>query len=206
MNKRDRAILESLKQFRVLDRDQLISLHFGDVKDSVSSCNKVLKRLQRDGHLTCDQSRRPYLYFPNPMTIKKNSGKIPHFQSIADFVIEAKQLGRIREFEVEVKLGEKGTVEPDLFMLWEGTPFFVEIQRNHFSPKQMKAKMERYGAYHYSNDWKELWFQRPEKKFFPYVLIITDQVYNIEKQSFGVFQAKSMTDFVQRYVKKKKDS
>jgi hypothetical protein len=203
MNNRDKAILNDLHQFRVLSRDQIISLHFGDVKDSVSSCNKVLKRLQRDDHVICDPTRRPFMYFPKPSTVKKNSGKLPHFLAIADFVIEAKKLGTVRNVQVEVKLGEKGTVEPDLFFMWNNAPFFVEVQQSHRqSIKYMEKKMERYEEYFNGGAWKELPWQHETKKFFPYVLVISDHAYNV-KTSVKLFQAKSMSDFVDRYVPKK---
>lgn len=204
MNKRDKAILESLNQFRVLDRDQLIQIHFGDVKDSVSSCNKVLKRLQRDGHVLCDPTRRPYLYFPNPSTLKKDSGKLSHFKAIADFYIEASEIGKVREFEVEIKLGEKGTVEPDMFMVWNQTPFFVEVENSVHTNKQMNKKMERYVDYFYSDKWKELSWQLKEKKFFPYVVIVADQTHKLNPVPFKLFQVKSMKEFHDLHFPKKK--
>jgi hypothetical protein len=206
MNRRDKNIMSDLWKFRVLDRDQIIQLHFANNKDRVNSCNKVLKRLQRDGHITCDHSRRPFVYFPNPATVKKNSGKLPHFMSIADFVIEAKQLGQLKEYEVEVKLGKKGTVEPDLFMIWNKAPFFVEVQRSFYSPRQMKAKLERYEEYFDSGAWKELHWQRSNTKFFPYVLIVTDRPYALEEVPFKVIQVSSMNEFYEKYVPKKKET
>lgn len=207
MNRRDAEILNSLKQFRVLNRDQIIRLHFQNVKDKINSANKVLKRLQRDGHILCDPSSRPFLYFPNPSTLKKNSGKTNHFSEIANFFIEASEIGSVREYQVEPKLGQKGTVEPDLFFIWEGTPFFVEIQRsNEYNKKYMKKKLERYGAYFYGEEWKTLPWQKKSVKRFPYVLVISDREYSLEEQTFRVFQSRTMEEFMIRYTTKKERS
>ncbi|UKL30054.1 replication-relaxation family protein [Bacillus phage PK2] len=206
MNKRDREILNSLRQFRVLDRDQLISIHFNELKQPVVTCNRIMKRLQLNGHVEVNKNVRPYDYFPSQSPIKKTSGKLSHFKAIADFVIEARKFGRVSEYEVEVKLGKKGTVEPDLFMLWNGTPFFVEVQNSYFNQKQMSKKLERYEDYYSSGLWKELHWQPANKKYFPYVLIVADRPYSLEDTPFRVFQVRSMTEFVDRYVPKKKGS
>ena len=44
-------------------------------------------------------------------------------------------------FEVEPKVGEKGTVEPDVFAIWRKAPFYIEVQRNIYSAKVFKAKL-----------------------------------------------------------------
>jgi hypothetical protein len=204
LTQRDKDILKSLTQFRVLQRDQIIELHFQNVKDKVNSCNKVLKRLQRDGHIDCDLSRRPYFYFPNPSTVKKNSGKVPHFLSIADLFIEARKFGNVGEYEVEIKLGKKGTVEPDLFMIWNKAPMFVEVQLSKaYSKKFMNKKLERYENYYSSGAWKELHWQPANKKYFPYILIVSETKYSLPETPFRVIQVKSMEEFYEKYVPKK---
>ena len=87
MNERDKKIVEDLRRFRVLDRDQIIKLHFTYQKDPVNCCNKVLKRLTLQKKITVDRSTQPYRYFPIPH-IKKDSLKIPHFKAISNFFIE----------------------------------------------------------------------------------------------------------------------
>jgi hypothetical protein len=206
LNERDKKIIESLQDFKMLDRDQLIELHFGDVKDSVSSCNKVLKRLQRDGHIDCDTSRRPFHYFPIPTVVKKDSQKAFHFKAIADVVIEAKKAGNLTVYEVEPKLGEKGTVEPDLFMCWNKIPLFVEVQRTFNSKKYMTDKIEKYQEYYESEKWKELHWQQPNKKYFPYILVITNNNYDVEFGSLKVFQTKNFEEFIQKHCKQKEES
>lgn len=197
MNQRDKDILASLKKFRALSRDHIISLHFKDLKENVNSCNRVLKRLQRDGLVDRDPTRRPYIYYPNPSSIKKNSSKLTHFHSIADFYIEALEYGKISEFEVEPKLGKKGTVEPDLYMVWNGQPFFVEIQLSYYSKKQIREKVERYKKYYRSREWEEL------NQVFPGVMIIDERVHDLEDVQFKVFQAKNMEELKKKYGKKK---
>jgi hypothetical protein len=207
MNKRDRNIVESLRQFRVLDRDQLISLHFNEQKQPVVTCNRVMKRLQREGHVDSNKNVRPYDYFPNPSSVSKKSTKLNHYKAIADVVIDAQRLGKVKEYEVEVKLGKKGTVEPDLFMIWNNAPMFLEVQTaNVQKSNYMQKKLERYEEYFDSGAWKELHWQRPDKKFFPYVLIISDHAYTLEETPFKVIQVRSMKEFYERYVPKKKET
>jgi hypothetical protein len=205
MNLRDKAILNHVSEFRVLDRNQIIKLHFNNVKDSVSSCNKVLKRLVRDKFLTFDPTRKPYNYFPNPTTIKKDSGKLFHYKAIADFIIESAIKGKLKEFMVERKLGEKGTVEPDVFMIWNKTPFFVEVQRsNQYSKKYMEKKLKRYEDYFYSDEWKNLQWQPKDKPpRFPYIWIVSDTPYKLEPQQFKVYQTKTVDEFIDKYIPKK---
>jgi hypothetical protein len=204
-NKRDKDIIESLGKFRVLDRDQLISLHFNDVKQKVVTCNRVMKRLRDQNFVEHDPTFNIYNYFLKPSPIKKTSSKLLHYKAIADFVIEAKKLGNVTDFDVEVKLGEKGTVEPDLFMIWNNAPFFVEVQlSNYYSKNYMEKKLERYKEYYDQGNWRGLPWQQEKKKFFPYVLIICDHTYNVQKPPLKIFQAKSMTDFVSRYAKQQK--
>lgn len=202
MNNRDKAIIESVSKFRVLDRDQIINLHFSNIRDPISSANRVLKRLVRDNYLTYDPTRKPYNYFLNPSPIKKDSGKIFHFKAIADFVISAIKQGGMKEYDIEIKLGDKGTVEPDVFMIWQKSPFFVEVQRsNQYSKSYMEKKFKRYEDYYNYGDWSNFSWQRQDKPVFPYIWIVSDNQYTI-KTDLKVFQSKSVEDFVSKYFKK----
>lgn len=197
MNQRDKDILDDLKRFRVLDRDQMIKLHFLKNKDGIQSCNKVMKRLVRDGLAAADHSARPYNYFPVP-SIRKDSTKIPHYKEIADFYLSLYAYKKPTEFEVEFKTGTKGSIEPDIFMRWYGTSFFVEIQRNIYTKKVMDAKMKRYLDYYKDEAWKEKF------KFFPHIWIITQHTYTLDNSSpLKVYQTKNVCDFVERHLKNK---
>jgi hypothetical protein len=207
MNKRDKAIIESLEKFRVLDRDQIISLHFNELNQKSVTCNRVMKRLRDRDLVTCDTMFRPYNYFNNPSPIKKNSMKLFHYKALADFIIDSRECGDLTEYDVEVKLGGKGIVEPDIFMKWNNAPFFVEVQlSNYYRKAYIEKKLGLYKEYFESEKWKELEWQG-EKKFFPYILIIGERKYNLgDVGSLKVFQAKSMKDFVYKYVNKKETS
>ena len=196
LRERDKNIIEDLKKFRVLNRDQLIHLHFSNLKQSVTVCNSVMKRLRRDGHIEADTSCNPYRYFPAPNTIKKDSIKIPHFKAIADFYIDVCKIAKPSTFEVEWKTGEKGSIEPDIFMIWNGAPFFVEIQRSLFTKKAINEKYERYAKFYYSETWKEETWQPSNKKYFPYVWLLTDHIYTLPTSPVRVFQTKTIDDFL----------
>lgn len=203
MRQRDKDIIKSLEEFRVLDRDQIIDLHFANLKSKVNSCNLILKRLQDRGHILCKNTVKPYEYFPNPTSVHMKSTKIEHFKALANTIIEAKKFGKLREFEVEPKLGKKGTVEPDLFMIWNNAPFFVEVQTDQPQKSSyFKTKLKRYVDYYNSDDWRSLPWQRSEKQFFPYVMILSKHVYEVPDTNMKVFQVKSVEEFVRTYVKR----
>jgi hypothetical protein len=196
VNKRDKKIVEDLIRFRVLDRDQIIKLHFKTQKDPINSCNKVLKRLVLQNEITVDRSTQPYRYFPIPH-IKKDSLKIPHFKAIADFYINLCNYKKPTLFEVEYKTGEKGSIEPDIYMVWNGAPFFVEIQRVIYSKKVLYRKMKLYQDYFYSGDWKK------ESKYFPYIWMITDHVYKLNFEPLKVMQSKDVKEFMKKYIRQR---
>ncbi|MBO2943607.1 replication-relaxation family protein [Paenibacillus sp. F411] len=190
MNARDKAIVADLERFRCLTRDDVAELHFSNVKNPVTQANMVLKRLRRDEIICCSTERRKYIYFPVP-GIKKDSAKIGHFLAIVDFYKEIRQIELPRVVNVEPKLGGKGLPEPDVFCIWKGAPWFVEIQRSQFSDRVMQEKMNRYENYYLSGEWEKEAWQPAGKKIFPYVWVVGLGAgkYSIEGRSFKVFQA-----------------
>lgn len=195
MNKRDKEILTAIEKFRVLDRDHIIGMFFKDLKGSINACNRVMKRLERDGHVKVHRSTRPYSYYPATSNIRPNSTKVPHFLEIASFYVSLCKYAVPSKFEVEWKVGEKGKIEPDVFMIWNGAPFFVEIQRNHYTKKVMDAKEKRYLEYFYSDEWKK------HSEFFPFIWIKTETKYNdLKWDPLKVHQSKSVKSFVKKYM------
>jgi hypothetical protein len=202
MVNRDKLILDDLKKFRILNRDQIIAIHFNQLKQKVVVCNNVMKRLRRDGYVIADTESQPYNYFLNPSPIKKDSKKIPHFNAISDFYVEASKIQAPTMFDVEPKPTEiKGGIEPDIFMIWLGSPLFVEVQRSIYSAKIMQQKINRYFAYFESDEWMNAEWQG-EKKVFPYIWIITDYKYKLENVSpLQIFQTKNVEEFMKTVVK-----
>lgn len=196
MRKRDMDILKDLQRFRCLTRDQIIELYFSKLKNPINSCNTVLKRMRRDGHIEVNTNQQPYIYFPSPSPIKKDSAKIPHFLAIADFYISLLK-SEPPNLVVEPKFN-KGQMEPDAFMIWKKAPFFVEIQRSIYSKKVMDAKFKRYIEYYLSGEWKNEAWQTGENKVFPRVLIITDTRYELPTfPKIYFIQVQSVDHFIQ---------
>lgn len=195
MNARDKAILESLKLYRCLSRDQIIGMYFNDLKNPVNSANSVLKRMARDGLIKCSKSFTPYVYFLAETKIKHDSQKIPHFLQIADTIIEMTSFKLPKYVQIEPKFGKKGTVEPDIFCKWLGQPVFIEIQRNTYTQKVMQKKIDLYENYFLSDTWKGEPYQVEGKERFPHLVIVTDTRYAVESDSFKIIQVPSMTDF-----------
>ena len=129
--------------------------------------------------------------------MRKDSQKIPHFLAIAEFYRQLASAGKLRKFAVEPKYGAD-FMEPDAFTIFNGAPFFVEIQRNVYSRKVMAAKLARYEAYYHSGDWrKEPWQPKGKTPIFPYVWFVTETRYNLPKMPFRIFQTRDVAEFLQ---------
>lgn len=188
LTNRDKAILKDLNKFRVMDRDSVAELHFSNLKNPQQAANNVLLRLLRDGQIQRSTAFVPYVYFGPEVNIKKNSAKIGHFLAILNTYKEIRQHGKIETFLVEPKYGSKGTVEPDIFLNFRNTGFFIEVQRTLYSDKQMKEKIDRYVDFYHTG---------VMTKPFPHVLILSDQRYGLDDNyPFKVFQAESFTQFL----------
>lgn len=185
---RDRAIIKDLNKFRVMDRNSVAELHFGDKKNPQHSANNVLLRLLRDGYIQRSTAFVPYLYFGPETQIKKNSQKIGHFLAILETYKEIRKHGRVETFLVEPKYGSKGTVEPDIYLKFRETGFFIEVQNSVYSEKQMKEKIDRYVEFQ-----KTGIMSNP----FPHVLILGEQRYALDEEyPFKIFQAESFSKFI----------
>lgn len=191
MRKRDLTIINDLQRFRCLTRDDIIDLHFSHLKQPITCCNTVLKRLRRDGYIDVNMNQQPFLYFISPAPIKKDSTKIPHFLKIVEFYKSLLNFQEPKTFTVEPKYG-KGYMEPDAFMIWKRGPFFVEIQRSIYSDKLMKEKVKRYEDYFFSNEWQQETWQPTNKKVFPTVIMLTDTRYNLESPYIKFIQVQSI--------------
>ena len=201
MRNRDKAILNNLKRFRCMSRDDIIDLHFQGLKNAVTCCNTVMKRLRRDGHVDANISQQPYIYFPQSSTLRKTSQKIPHFLGILDVYKQLIYYEKPKLFKVEPKYG-KAFMEPDAFTIWRRSPFFIEVQRSVYSKKVMQDKINRYELYFHSQEWHNESWQPKEFKYFPSILIITEKYYNISSFSLRIFQASSISNFLNSLVVK----
>lgn len=195
MRKRDKAILDNLSRFRCMSRDDIIDLHFSSLKNKVGACNNVMKRLVRDGYVDVNAKVKPYLYFPSPAPIKKDSSKIKHFLAILDFYKQIRRYSEPRQLIIEPKY-KKDYMEPDVFMIWQKAPFFIEVQCSVYSEKVMATKLKRYMDFYYSEEWKQELWQPSDKKIFPYVWIVSDTRYNVANYPFKVFQTANVMEFM----------
>ncbi|MGX5475436.1 replication-relaxation family protein [Bacillus toyonensis] len=196
MRSRDKVILSDLKRFRCMSRDDIVDLHFQGLKNAVTCCNTVMKRLRRDGHVDANISQQPYIYFPQPSTLRKTSQKIPHFLGIVDVYKQLIHYEKPELFKVEPKYG-KEFMEPDAFSIWRRSPFFIEVQKSVYSKKIMQDKINRYELYFHSQEWHNESWQPKESKFFPFILIITDKQYDISSPNLRIFQASSISNFME---------
>lgn len=201
MKSRDKAILNNLKRFRCMSRDDIIDLHFQGLKNAVTCCNTVMKRLRRDGHVDANITQQPFIYFPQPSTLRKTSQKIPHFLGIVDVYKQLIHYEKPKLFKVEPKYG-KDYMEPDAFTIWRRSPFFIEVQKSVYSKKIMQDKINRYELYFHSQEWHNEPWQPKGSKFFPSILIITDKKYDVTSSNLRIFQANSIHDFMDKLAVK----
>lgn len=188
LTKRDQAIIKDLNKFRVMDRDSLAELHFSNLKNPQYAANNVLLRLMRDGHIQRSTAFSPYVYFGPEVQIKKNSQKIGHFLAILETYKEIRRHGHIETFLVEPKYGSKGNAEPDAYLNFRNTGFFIEVQKSIYSEKQMLDKLDRYVDFHAAGIMSDP---------FPHILILSDQRYALDGDyPFKVFQAESFAHFI----------
>jgi hypothetical protein len=179
MRERDTRILRDLARFRCLSRNDIIELHFSGLAKKVSRANEVMRRLVDRGHVKAVRTVQPYLYFPAEMNINIASQKIDHYRAIFSVYKEMRRLGGLTRFDVEPKLGAKGTVEPDIFCIWKRAPFFVEVQTSNFyRGNYMTTKLARYDKYKYSRAWEQLDWQPEGTKYFPKIWVIGDRRYS----------------------------
>lgn len=189
-----------------MSRDDIIDLHFKKVKNAVTCCNTVMKRLCLEGYIDVDTSQRPYVYFPYPSPIRKGSQKTRHFLAIVDVYKQLLPVERPKVFQVEPKY-EKGYMEPDIFTIWRKSPFFIEVQNSIYSKAVMQAKIKRYELYFHSMEWqKEPWQPtHTHTRIFPSLLLLTDSKYPISSSNFRIFQATSIQHFLEQVTPKTKN-
>ncbi|WP_010094449.1 replication-relaxation family protein [Ornithinibacillus scapharcae] len=203
MMKRDLAIIKDLERFRVMSRNDIADIHFGHLKNPITNANIVLKRLARDGQIEVGTDFRPYVYFPHGSKMKRNSTKIPHYLELVNVYKQLKKYAEPKVFTVEVRY-EKGLCEPDIFTIFKGTPFYIELQRNTYSQAVMDKKIKRYESLYYSGTIeKEPW--QKARKVFPYIIMISDTRYEIKSDVLRVFQVPSIHDFMRSVAGEKRE-
>lgn len=192
MRDRDKEIISTIHEFRFLTGEDIAEMFFSHTKYPIIQANAVLKRLRRDGHIHCSTERRKYVYYCAERKVKSNSQKIGHYLDISKFYRDIVKIEQPRTFNVEPpNIGGKGKPEPDAFMIWKNTPFYVEIQRSKYTKPQMADKLNRYEKYYLDREWEnEKWQPPGTNKFFPMVWIVGvgSGSYEIDKRPFRIYQ------------------
>ncbi|MGG3123115.1 hypothetical protein ABEP18_21300 [Priestia megaterium] len=201
LSQRDKDIIGFINQFRAVDRDSLVELFFKQLKSPVNACNCVMVRLYRLGLIERTQQYSPTVYLPVDAKIKKNSQKILHFLSILDVYKQMCTYSIPKQVIVEDKpTGRKGGIEPDLFCIFKGSPFWIEIQRNQYSEQKMQAKINLYEAYFFSDEWKTLhWQPENQAAIFPSVILVTPIRYAVSSDHFRIIQVASIHELMKKY-------
>ncbi|MGW9018901.1 hypothetical protein [Priestia megaterium] len=201
LSQRDKDIIGFINQFRAVDRDSLVELFFKQLKSPINACNSVMVRLYRLGLIERTQQYSPTVYLPVDAKIKKNSQKILHFLSILDVYKQMSTYGIPKQVIVEDKpTGRKGGIEPDLFCIFKGSPFWIEIQRNQYSEQKIQAKINLYEEFFFSDEWKALHWQ-PESRaaIFPSVILITPVRYAVNSDNIRIIQVASIHELMEKY-------
>ncbi|WP_425203944.1 hypothetical protein [Priestia megaterium] len=201
LSQRDKDIIEFINQFRAVDRDSLVELFFKQLKSPVNACNSVMIRLYRLGLIERTQQYSPTVYLPVDAKIKKNSQKILHFLSILDIYKQMSTYSVPKQVIVEDKpTGRKGGIEPDLFCIFKGSPFWIEIQRNQYSEQKMQDKIHLYEEFFFSDEWKTLHWQPEDRAaIFPSVMLITPVRYALSSEHIRIIQVASIHELMEKY-------
>lgn len=201
LSQRDKDIIGFINQFRAVDRDSLVDLFFKQLKSSINACNSVMVRLYRLGLIERTQQYSPTVYLPVDAKIKKNSQKILHFLSILDVYKQMRTYDMPKNVIVEDKpTGRKGGVEPDLFCIFKGSPFWVEIQRTQYSEQKIQAKINLYEEFFFSDEWKMLQWQPEDRSaIFPSVILITPIRYIVSSDYIRIIQVASIHELMEKY-------
>ncbi|MEM5008785.1 hypothetical protein WKH54_27510 [Priestia megaterium] len=201
LSQRDKDIIGFINQFRAVDRHSLVELFFKQLKSPVNACNSVMIRLYRLGLIERTQQYSPTVYLPVDAKIKKNSQKILHFLSILDVYKQMSTYGMPKQVIVEDKpTGRKGGIEPDLFCIFKGSPFWIEIQRNQYSEQKMQDKIHLYEEFFFSDEWKALQWQPEDRAaIFPSVILITPIQYAVSSDYFRLIQVASIHELMEKY-------
>jgi len=201
LSQRDKDIIAFISQFRAVDRDSLVDLFFKQLKSPVNACNSVMVRLYRLGLIERTQQYSPTVYLPVDAKIKKNSQKILHFLSILDVYKQMCTYSTPKQVIVEDKpTGRKGGVEPDLFCIFKGSPFWIEIQRNQYSEQKMQAKINLYEEFFFSDEWQALrWQPEDRTAIFPSVMLITPGRYAVSSEHIRIIQVTSIHELMEKY-------
>ncbi|PGT49732.1 hypothetical protein COD13_29510 [Priestia megaterium] len=201
LSQRDKDIIGFINQFRAVDRDSLVELFFKQLKSPINACNSVMVRLYRLGLIERTQQYSPTVYLPVDAKIKKNSQKILHFLSILDIYKQMCSYSMPKSIIVEDKpTRRKGGIEPDLFCIFKGSPFWIEIQRNQYSEQKIQAKINLYEEFFFSDEWKTLQWQ-PENRaaIFPSVILITPVRYAVSSDCIRIIQVGSIHELMEKY-------
>ncbi len=201
LSQRDKDIIAFINQFRAVDRDSLVDLFFRQLKSPINACNSVMVRLYRLGLIERTQQYSPTVYLPVDAKIKKNSQKILHFLSILDVYKQMYTYSVPKNVIVEDKpTGRKGGIEPDLFCIFKGSPFWIEIQRNQYSEQKMQAKINLYEEYFFSDEWQSLHWQPEDRPaLFPSVILITPVRYAVNSEHIRIIQTGSIHELMEKY-------
>ncbi|MEW4212259.1 hypothetical protein Q0O85_27455 [Priestia megaterium] len=201
LSQRDKDIITFINQFRAVDRDSLVDIFFKQLKSPVNACNSVMVRLYRLGLIERTQQYSPTVYLPVDAKIKKNSQKILHFLSILDFYKQMCTYSTPKQVIVEDKpTRRKGGIEPDLFCIFKGSPFWIEIQRNQYSEHKMQEKINLYEDFFFSDEWKSLHWQPEDRSpIFPSVILITPVRYAVSSDHIRIIQVASIHELMEKY-------
>ncbi|MCR6850472.1 replication-relaxation family protein [Bacillus sp. IBL03825] len=192
---RDREIIKALNLFRCMSRDQIAKMFFNHVKNPITSANFVLKRLRREKYIDANTNKQPYIYFPDPTLIKKNSQKVNHYLAIVDFYLSVCQHEKPIIFNVEKRYGS-GFMQPDIFMIWRKKAYFVEIQNSRYALNLIEEKIKRYTNYLQSGSWR-IQGEPYEISKSPYLWIVSKAPYCICSDNIQIIQTSNVEMFFQ---------
>lgn len=179
---RDKEVLASIEEYRVLDTEQICILHFNDLKHGIVKARQRLRKLYLSKKVNRgrDDMAEPYYYYTDRKpyntnhTVNKNWG-------IIYLIHKAQKWEHLEVMQSEYPVGN---LQADGFLGFVNTFtdkfnfYFIESDRtdskNKFNKVRLYNELYSSGAY-----LKEPWVQKTDK--FPEILIITDTLGKMER-------------------------
>jgi hypothetical protein len=126
-------------------------------------------RLSRQGRSEAECTKRPVPF---------NTTKIRHWLTIGDCYIAMKEAGKLHfETELHIEYEPKKFFSPDVFFIFGGRAYLMEVQLKRMSGKEWAQKWKRWNDYFNAGHFKTAPWQRFKKDggLIPHMVVLTPQ-------------------------------
>lgn len=151
---RQEMIVKYIEKFKVMTRDQIITLFFSEVAAKVKNCNETMLKLVNRGFLKRIDAYQQYHYtLEGELEVEPRSPKYNHHIDVAELFCSIYKTPDIKviRFDVDAFMNTvTGIPSPDLIVQirlpnYKKCTFFFEVQRTSMGDAYYSSKMWKYG-------------------------------------------------------------